>query len=85
MAEASIPKNEPRADTLRRAVAVNSAAAKAVAQIQDPQRRAEAQQLLDGMRTIEAKQRSQPQSRSSGKPEAQRPSSSCDRGQDIDR
>lgn len=85
MVEASTMSRKITPETLRKAAAVNSVAARAVAQIQDPQRRAEAQQLLDGMRTIEAKQRNQAQGRSTDKPEAQRQESSRDRGQDFDR
>ena len=77
--------DEPTTKTLLKGAAVDSAAAMAVPRIKDPQRRAKAQQLLDGMRTIEAKQRSQTQSRSPDKPEAQNPGSSRDRPQDLDR
>ena len=71
------------AEAAPKSAAVTSAAAEAVAKIKDPQRRAEAQQLLDGMRSAAAQQ--QRQDKSAERPMVDRPGGGGDRGGDLDR
>ena len=53
MAEATTSARDTTATTLRKASTVTAAASKAVSKIKEPKRRAEAQNLLDGMRKSE--------------------------------
>ena len=70
---------------------MTAAASKAVSKIKDPKRRAEAQNLLDGMRKSEtnllkAQRQGKDQDRSTSKPEAvKRPAVRRDRDQGFDR
>lgn len=87
MAEANTNTTSTR---LRRASELTGAASKAVSQIKDPERRAEAQRLLDTMRKNEANlQKAQRQGkdadRSTTKPELKQPVVRRDRGQDFER
>lgn len=90
MAEATTSTRDTTATTLRKASSVTAAASKAVAKIQDPRRRAEAQQLLDNMRRneanlLKAQRRGKDQDRSTNKPELKRPVVRRDRGEDFER
>ena len=75
------PKAEAGAAATR--VEVTDAAAEAVARIQDPQRRAEAQRLLDGMRNIAAQQKGQ--ETTTDEPKSQRPGGGRGHREDLDR
>ena len=91
MAEATTSARDTTATTLRKASTVTAAASKAVSKIKDPKRRAEAQNLLDGMRKSEAnllkaQRQGKDQDRSTSKPEAvKRPAVRRDRDQGFDR
>ena len=91
MAESSTSTRATTARTLRKATKVTAAASKAVSKIQDPKRRAEAQNLLDNMRKSEAnllkaQRQGKDQDRSTSKPEAaKRPAIRRDRDQGYDR
>ena len=91
MAEATTSTRDTTATTLRKASTVTAAASKAVGKIKDPKRRAEAQNLLDGMRKSEAnllkaQRQGKDQDRATSKPEAvKRPAVRRDRDQGFDR
>ena len=91
MAEATTSTRDTTATTLRKASTVTAAASKAVSKIKEPKRRAEAQNLLDGMRKSEtnllkAQRQGKDQDRSTSKPEAvKRPAVRRDRDQGFDR
>ena len=91
MAEATTSTRDTTATTLRKASTVTAAASKVVSKIKDPKRRAEAQNLLDGMRKSEtnllkAQRQGKDQDRSTSKPEAvKRPAVRRDRDQGFDR
>ena len=90
MAEASTSTRGTTSTTLRKAATVTTAASKAVAQIKDPKRRAEAQNVLDNMRKSEAnllkaQRQGKDQDRSTTKPEAKKPVVRRDRGQEFER
>lgn len=90
MAEASTGQSDSTANALRKASTVTAAASKAVSRIQDPRRRAEAQNLLDNMRKSEAsllkaQRQGKDQDRATSKPEQKAPVVRRARGQDYDR
>ncbi len=90
MTETMIQKGETRKATLHKAATATAAASKAVVAIQDPRRRAEAQQLLDNMRKneanlLKAQRRGKDQDRATNKPEQRTPVVRRDRGQDFER
>ncbi len=91
MAESTTGTRDTTATTLRKASTVTAAASQAVAKIQDPKRRAEAQNLLDNMRKSEAnllkaQRQGKDHDRSTSKPEAvKRPAIRRDRDQGYDR
>lgn len=91
--EAGMAENQERGTTsvsLRKAAAATREAAKAVAKIDDPARRADAQKLLDSMRRNEAnldkaQRRGEDQDRTTNKPDERETGVRRDRGKDFER